>query len=414
MPRNESGADAALARYEFRRKLEELRGVRGRATELISLYIPPGRVISDVSNYLRNEYAQSSNIKSRTTRNNVMWAIDSLVGKLKHYKRVPEHGIVFFVGNKAVGSDKTEQVSIIIEPPEPINIYKYYCDSVFFLQPLEDMLLEKELYGLIVIDRKEATLGLLSGKRIVVIKNVQSLVPSKHGRGGQSQRRFERLIEIAAHEFYVKIAGLCTEAFLTKKELKGLIVGGPGATKDYFVNEGYLHHELKKKVIPTFFDVGYTDESGLKELVGRATDTLSDIALAKEKKLMQRFMEEIRKTDGLFMYGENEIRSALAIGAVDLLYLSEGLRKHRLKLKCMSCGNAVEETLVHDAEPMEKCPKCGQSLSVEEKTDVVDELYKLAGTSKSKVELISEDSDEGKMLLTAFGGIAAILRYRVA
>lgn len=405
--------DIALARYEFRRKLEELRDVRGRATELISLYIPPGRVISDVSNYLRNEYAQSSNIKSRTTRNNVMWAIDSLVGKLKHYKRVPENGIVFFVGSKAIGADKTEQVSIIIEPPEPINIYKYYCDSVFFLAPLEDMLVEKETYGLLIIDRKEATLGFLRGKRIVVVKNVQSLVPSKHGRGGQSQRRFERLIENAAHEFFVKIAGLATDAFLNAKGLKGLIIGGPGATKEYFASEGYLHHELQKKLLPTLFDVGYTDESGLRELMEKATDTLTDLGLAKEKKLVQRLMEEIRKTNGLATYGEKEVREAMQLGAVNTLYLSEGLRKYRLKLKCASCGHTVEETERADGGHTAKCPECSQNLAIEEKTDIVDELYKLAEVTKSKVELISEDSEEGKILLTAFGGIAAILRFRV-
>jgi peptide chain release factor 1 len=221
---------------------------------------------------------------------------------------------------------ETEQESIIIEPPEPINIYKYYCDSVFFLEPLEAMLLEKELFGLIVIDRKEATLGLLSGKRILLIKNVQSLVPSKHGRGGQSQRRFERLIEIAAHEFYVKIAGLCTDAFLNKKELKWILVAGPGATKEYFIKEGYLHHELQKKVIPTMFDVGYTDESGLKELVERASDTLTDLELAREKKLIQRLMEEIREkyTDTREIVAHFDAIQEDVVGHVDLFRKAAG------------------------------------------------------------------------------------------
>ena len=53
------------ARYEFKRKLEELRNIRGSATQLISLYIPPGRQIHEVVGQLRSEYSQAQNIKSK-------------------------------------------------------------------------------------------------------------------------------------------------------------------------------------------------------------------------------------------------------------------------------------------------------------------------------------------------------------
>ncbi|MEM4293226.1 MAG: peptide chain release factor aRF-1, partial [Thermoplasmata archaeon] len=321
--------DVQLARYIFKKNLEEIKACRGRATELITLYVPPGRQISDVLNYLRNEYAQSSNIKSRTTRKNVMWAIESLMNKVKMYKEPPPNGVVFFVGTKAVGADQSEPVSFVIEPPEPINTYMYRCDSFFYTEPLEEMLLEKDLYGLIVIDRAEATIGFLRGKRITVVKNKQSLVPSKHGRGGQSQHRFERLIEQAAHEFYVKVADICAEAFLPQlNNLKGILVGGPGATKEYFINEGYLHHELMKKVVRPLFDTGYTDEYGLKELVEKASEVLADMELMKEKKIVQRFLNEVRKPNGgLAVYGEKEVRESLENGYLDTILISEANQK---------------------------------------------------------------------------------------
>ncbi|MCI4362434.1 MAG: peptide chain release factor 1, partial [Thermoplasmata archaeon] len=103
-------AEIQLSRYSFRRKLDEIAASRGRATELISLYVSPNKQISDVMGYLRNEYAQSSNIKSRTTRKNVMWAIESLMGRVRQYKEPPAHGVAFFVGSKAVGADKSEPV----------------------------------------------------------------------------------------------------------------------------------------------------------------------------------------------------------------------------------------------------------------------------------------------------------------
>src|SRR3989449_2100471 len=97
----------------------------------------------------------------------------------------------------------------------------------------------------------------------------------------------------------------------------------------------YLHHELKKKVLPTFLDTGYTDEYGLRELVEKSREILSGLDLMREKSLVQRLMEEIRKEDGgLAAYGEEQVRHALQLGAVETLLVSEGLRKSRLRLRC--------------------------------------------------------------------------------
>jgi len=377
-------SETALARYEFKRKLDEVRSVKGRATELITLYVPPGKQVSDVTNYLRNEYAQSSNIKSRTTKKNVMWAIESLIGRLKNYKAPPDNGVVFFVGHKSGSGDQSVPVTMVIEPPEPFTTFLYRCDSFFYTEILDDMLAEKETYGLIVMDRQEATLGYVRGRRIVLIKTMESHVMGKHSRGGQSALRFERLIENAAHEYFKKVADLAAESFLGEKAVTGLIIGGPGPTKDYFVKEGYLHHELEKKVIDTF-DTGYTDEYGLKELVKNASKALENLDIIKEKKLMEHFFEELRRGDeSLAVYGEAEVLKALETGAVDTLLVSEGIDTLR---ESKGVGNVADKSYV-------------QTLS------------EMAANFGTKVELVSTDSEEGEMLIKAFNGLAGILRYR--
>jgi peptide chain release factor subunit 1 len=410
-------ADPQLARYAFQRKLDEIAGVRGRATELVSLYVPPGRQISDVMGYLRNEYAQSSNIKSRTTRKNVMWAIESLMGRVRQFKEAPANGVAFFVGSKAIGADKSEPVTFIVEPPERLNTYLYRCDSTFFLEPLLAMVHEPDVWGLIVMDRAEVTLGLLRGKRIETLRNRQSQVPSKHGRGGQSAHRFERMIEHAAHEFFVKIAEMSGEIFLPRKDtLRGILIGGPGATKEYFYKEGFLHHELQQKVVLPLFDTGYTDDFGLKELVEKATQTLHGLELTEEKRLIQRLLNEIRKGDtGLAAYGEADVARALELGSVEMLLVSEGLRQRRVSFRCTACQHAFVRTL-HDEEidgvldgP---CPSCRQrTLTEVESEDYVEGLFRRASDSGATVRLVSTESEEGEMLAKAFQGIAAILRY---
>ncbi|MCL2142721.1 MAG: peptide chain release factor aRF-1 [Methanomassiliicoccaceae archaeon] len=399
------------ARYDFKKAMQEIVDLRGRGTELISVYIPPSKQISDVMAYLRNEYSQSSNIKSKSTMKNVQGAIDSIMSRLRTYKSPPPHGIVIFCGEIPRAGDQTRMVQYVLEPPEAVTTFFYRCDSQFYTEPLLGMLLDKKTYGLITLDRAEATLGLLTGSKVMIIKNFDSMVPRKHRQGGQSQQRFERLIEIAAHEFFKKIADNATEAFLERPEMIGLLIGGPGATKDYFVKEGYLHHELQKKVVDTF-DTGYTDEYGLRELVENARSAITDIELMREKELIQRLLTEIRNADGgLSAYGEEVVRDATEAGAADVLLLSEGLNKRRIYVKCQN-GHSYAFTSSAEPEKIE-CRECGSYAEIVNDVDLVDDFFELADKFSTSVEIISADSEEGEMLMKAFGGIAAILRYRV-
>ncbi|HRR66462.1 MAG TPA: peptide chain release factor aRF-1 [Methanomassiliicoccales archaeon] len=400
-------------KYDFKRALEEIKELKGRGTELISVYVPPNKQISDVAAYLREELSQSSNIKSQGTRKNVQGAIQSILARLKYFKVPPANGVIFFVGEVSTTGDQTRMVQYVLEPPEPITTFVYRCDSDFYLEPLLDMLVDKKVFGLLVIDRSEATIGILRGRRISVVRNLPSLVPSKHRMGGQSAQRFERLIEISANEYYKKVSDIMTETFLNMEGLQGILIGGPGPTKDYFVKEGYLHHELAKKIIDTF-DTGYTDEYGLKELVEKAKDKLYDLDLMREKRYIQQFLNEVRKTEGgLSVYGEEQIRQAIKNGAVDTLLVSEGLRKRRVTLDCPNCGT-LEVTLDKSPEGlMMACPKCGTAGTVTKDIDLVDDLFDRAGLMGTKVELISPESEEGEMLLKAFGGMAGLLRFSI-
>jgi peptide chain release factor subunit 1 len=403
-------------KYDLKRQIEELKQCKGRHTELISLYVPPSKQISDVTSYLKNELSQSQNIKSKATRKNVLSAIESIMSRLKTFKTPPENGVVFFIGHKSVGADQTEMVAYVIEPPIAITTFLYRCDSEFYTEILEQMLTEKEIYGLLLIDRRECTIGILRGNHVELLKYMTSQVPGKHGRGGQSQRRFERLTEIAAHEWFVKCGDKASDIFREHEEIKGIFIGGPGPTKQYFTDENYLHYEVQDKVLDTF-DTGYTDEFGLKELVDAAADTMSNLKISKEKKIMKKFLKEITKAEeSLAVYGEAQVRKALEIGAVDTLLLSENLRRYRIKITCPTCKYSEWRTVPEDDfEEFEEpdCPKCPTptSMEIEEKIDLIDELSDLAEGTSSNVEIISMGSEEGDSLFSAFNGIAGILRY---
>jgi peptide chain release factor subunit 1 len=406
---------SAHDKYEFKKKLESLRMKKGRGTELISLYIPPDKQISDVTSQLREEHSQASNIKSKVTKTNVQGAIDSLLSRLR-YGDVPENGIVYFTGAVDVGADKTNMETTIIVPPQPITVYKYHCDSAFFLEPLEDMLKDAKTYGLLVLDRREATVGLLVGKHIESYRHLTSTVPGKQRKGGQSAHRFQQLRLIAIHDFYKRIGDAASEVFLAvdHKDFEGVLIGGPSPTKEEFESGEFLHHEIQKKTLG-LFDVAYTDESGLSELVNAAGDRLADLDLMIEKNLMQDFFRELVSDSGKVAYGEEAVRQNLLIGAVETLLISDDLRSERFKIRCVSCGDETEITRPYhpgeDDPQLGNCTKCGSPLEVTERADVVDELSALSDQMGSNVAFISTDFEEGAQLLNAFGGIVAILRY---
>ena len=405
-------------RLRLKKSLQELSGMKGMGTELVSVVIPPDRMIHDVRHQLSNEAGQAANIKSKSTKKHVTDAIESALSTLNRYKTPGEGGIAIFVGHVIVGNNKTRLMSTVIDdPPEPFSSFRYRCDSTFEVSQLEEMLINRTSYALFVIDRSEAAYGLASGKKLHCQEHITSLVPSKHGRGGQSAQRFERLIEEAAHNFFKKAAERASNYWLPMvQDLKGVIIGGPGATKDFVVKNDYFHHEIKKLIAEPYFDVGYSNESGLRELIQRAGSTMDQIELDVERTIVDEFLQEVMKSNPKATYGEIMVRSALEQGAVATLLLSEAITKMRIRWICKECKNEWETT--HEkssANP--SCPECKSGKVNEDKEnsmELIDELTILAGHTSAKVRLISLDTEEGSILYTAFGGITALLRYPIS
>lgn len=400
--------------FEFKRTLEELADKKGRGTELVSVYIPHDRQISQVVSHMREELSQSANIKSKQTKKNVQSAIEVIMQRLKLFPTPPERGLVLFVGMIPKGGPGTEKMeTYVFEPPQAITTYTYHCDSQFFLEPLQDMLADNEVYGLAVIDRKEATIATLKGKNVDIITTLTSGVPGKHKAGGQSQRRFDRVIEQAAHEFLKRIGRHMNEAFFELENLKGVIIGGPGHTKEDFIEGDYLNYEIKDKIITTV-DTSYTGDFGIREVIDKSSDVLHEMDVMKEKKIVQRFLQGLIDEEGLSAYGEKEVRKYLQMGAVDILLLSEDLSKEKVTYECLSCFNQVQKTVKKDAPETELvCPKCNDKMKEIDRLDVIKEFLEIAEEMSSDIELISSETEEGTQLLKAFGGIAAILRYKV-
>ncbi|MFH1316592.1 MAG: peptide chain release factor aRF-1 [Candidatus Woesearchaeota archaeon] len=357
-------------KHDLKKFVKELETYRGRHTELVSVYIPQGYDMNKVINHLNQEQGTATNIKSAQTRKNVTDALERMIQHLRLFKKTPDNGLAVFSGNVAEREGQQDFKVWSIEPPTPLKTRIYRCDKEFVLELLSEMMEIKEVYGLIVIDRRDANIALLKGKSIIPLLKSHSQVPGKFKAGGQSAARFGRIRQDAVRDHYKKIGDHVKDQFLGYKELKGIIVGGPGPSKYDFVDGNFIPTEVKKKII-AIKDISYTGEFGLQELVDKSQDILAKEEIAKEKEVMLEFFEMLSKNPEKASYGEKEVMKNLELGAVDKILLSEALDD-----------------------------------------DTIDLFEKKAEEYSTEVHIISTETREG-VQLRDIGKIAAILRYEV-
>ncbi len=350
--------------------IRDLKKWRAPATTLLSLYIPPGRPISDVMSMLRQEMSITDNIKLKRTKDAVQTALSMAMERLSMIPKTPENGLVIFSGRDA---ETGKEICIVFSPPEPVPVYYYRTDKWFHTEFLEEMVEEKDVYGLIIIERDEATIGLLKGAFIEVVDDMVSYIPGKHHKGGQSQRRYDRIIEQMVDDFYKRVAERAKEIMLPLLEegkLKGILIGGPGYSKQDFVKEGYLDHRLRKLVLKRLIDVSYQGEAGLREMVMKAQDLLEGQRYVEAIRKIEELKLHMAKDDGLAVYGEEEVQTAAEMGALDTLIVTEDHPR-------------------------------------------LEELRSLAEKSGAKLVVVPPSLPEGAWLKAAFGGVAGILRFRI-
>jgi len=359
-----------LTKNELEEVVKEIESHKGKHTEFISVYIAADYDVNSVQRQLEAEKSTAKNIKSTTTRNNVTDALDKIVRYLKTLRKTPENGLAIFCGNVSKIEGQSDLQLWTIEPFQPLKTRLYRCDKDFVLEPLKTMLEVSEVFGLLVMDRKEATIGVLEGKRIEVLQKMSSGIPSKIRAGGQSSQRFHRITEGLTKDFYKRIAEEMKKIFFEMPKLKGILIGGPIPTKDEFVDGEYMATKLRDKIIGRI-DIGDTDESGLKELVQKSRDILVGQEIVHEKKVLEKFFETLGEKPDLAYYKEKDVKKALEYGAVEMLIVSKDFDKKLAK-----------------------------------------EFLEMAQNINSNVEIVSTETTEGEQF-NNLSGIGALLRYKI-
>lgn len=393
-----------IERFKYKKMIKSLQAAKGNGTSMISLIIPAGGQISLYNKKLTEEFGTASNIKSRVNRLSVLSAITATQQRLKRYSKTPENGLVVYAGNCITEEGKEKKLVIDIIPWEPVMTTFYYCDSKFHTEPLEDILIDETSYGFIIIDGKDCLFANVRGNVKNILYKFSSQIKSKSRRGGQSALRFSRLREEQVDAHIKKACENANRLFLEseKPNISGIIIAGSANMKGLLVKSDVLDKRLKKIIIKTI-DVSYSGNVGLNSAIEQSADTLGDIKLVKEKKLLKEYFGHIYKNTGLYCYSLNHTMYALEMGAIDKLIIWENCPWFRYTYLTDECKEEVG--YVKDLK-LVKEKISGYEL-------LIDWFVENESKLGTKLELVTDSTSEGTNYCQGFGGIGGILRWKV-
>ena len=413
----EDGADRNVEIWKIKRLIKSLEAARGNGTSMISLIIPPKDQIARVAKMLADEFGTASNIKSRVNRLSVLGAITSVQQRLKLYTKVPHNGLVIYCGTIVTEEGKEKKVNMDFEPFKPINTSLYLCDNKFHTEPLQALLADDNKFAFIVMDGNGALFGTLSGNTRDVLHKFTVDLPKKHGRGGQSAMRFARLRMEKRHNYLRKVAETAVQLFISndRPNITGLIIAGSADFKTELSQSDMFDPRLQG-VILKVVDVSYGGENGFNQAIELSAEVLANVKFIQEKKLINRYFDEISQDTGKFCFGVDDTLRGLEMGAIETLIVWENLNVTRYILKKHEADELITLNLTPEQEKDRTLfvdKDSGVEYETVDKMPLLEWLANNYKTFGAALEIVTDRSQEGSQFCKGFGGIGGILRYRV-
>lgn len=257
----------------------------------------------------------------------------------------------------------------------------------------------------------------LQGNTRTIMHKFTVDLPKKHGRGGQSALRFARLRLEKRHNYVRKCAELAVNFFITdnKCNVTGLVLAGSADFKTDLFNSDMFDPRLVKAVIKTV-DVSYGMDPGFNQAIELATECLQNVKLVQEKRLLQKYFDEISQDTGKYCFMVQDTLQALEMSSVETLIVWENLAINRILVRNTTTG---EEKILHLTAEQEKNEShfhdttTGVLLEVVERLTLVEWLANNYKSFGANLEFVTDRSQEGSQFCRGFGGIGGLLRWKV-
>ena len=404
-----------LEMFRLKKLIQDLDQMRGLGTSMITLIINYKDQISQFSKMLVDEVGKATNIKSRVTRQNVIDALTSTMEKLRLYNKTPSNGLVIFCGLVQMPTGGEKMIKIDLEPFKPINTSLYRCDNIFHTDELKTLLVDNDKFGFLIMDGNGSLFGLLQGNTKIILNQFKVNLPKKHSKGGQSANRFSRLVTESRHNYIRKVGEGLTKAFITNDvpNVKGLILAGSAEFKNKLQKSDLFDPRLAP-IVMKVVDISYGGELGFNQAIELSQDALKNVKFIHEKKILEKFYEEIAKDSGKYVFGIKDTMDAIENGVVDILIIWENIdfirltlkdNKNQIRVETVSSRKVIGQKYRPDDSDVEY--EIVENISLSEW--LLDNYKKYV----SQLEIVTDKTSEGNQFVKGFGGIGGILRYKL-
>ena len=75
-----------MSEIALKKLIKQLGSIRGRHTELVTVYVPAGYSLHEITAQLRSEQGTADNIKSKGVRKNVVTSLEKIMRHIQTYK----------------------------------------------------------------------------------------------------------------------------------------------------------------------------------------------------------------------------------------------------------------------------------------------------------------------------------------
>ncbi|WP_137285059.1 Vms1/Ankzf1 family peptidyl-tRNA hydrolase [Halorussus salinisoli] len=376
--------------YERHERIERVESAEATENDLVTVAIPPDKPIGEALERVEEDRAEAKYIDTEGEDAAYLDALETLRQVLQHHETTPENGLVAYAG--VVDGEVVEYV--FDDLPTPVSEFVYERDNEFETELLEGVERSGKTFGLLVVERGGAALGLTENDDVQVVETFDSDVMGKTKAGGQSAQRFERERERQKEEFFESVGEEAERAFLGEHDAEsssattdvdGLLLGGTTVTVEDFLEGDHLDYRLEEMLVGNPVSVEYASEQGLRQLVEKASDRIED----EERREMQATLDRFFDALGVGSSG-GEGGSETARGDDEVVYGRE----------------SVEEALEYDAV---ETVLVSEGLPVEE----VRDLRERAEAEGGDCVVVPTDFARGQRFHEAFDGVAAILRFAI-
>ncbi|WP_435175431.1 Vms1/Ankzf1 family peptidyl-tRNA hydrolase [Halorussus sp. AFM4] len=372
--------------YERHERIERVEDAEATADDLLTVAVPPDHTVGEALERVEEDRAESEFIEEESEDAAYLDALEAARGVLQHRESTPENGLVVFAG--VVDGEVVDYV--FDDLPSPVSEFVYERGNGFETGVLDAAAGASKTFGLLIVERGGAALGLTENDDVQVIETFESDVMGKTKAGGQSAQRFERERERQKEDFFESVAEEAERAFLgehddesasASTDVDGLLLGGTDVTVDDFREGDHLDYRLEDMLVGDPVSVEYASEQGLRQLVEKASDRIEDEERREMREALDRFFGALDAgnagggdaTDGDdVVYGRDAVEEALEYDAVETLLVSA-------------------------------------DLPVDEVRDYQERVENEGGDCV----VVPADFDRGRRFREAFGGLAAILRFPV-